>query len=335
MSTIYKRGGVYWLTGYKGGRRVRIPVGTDKRIAEQKRAEFDLTSSAIKYGYAPRNISWKSFKDGYLAKVKSLKAKATYVHESIAIRLLEEYRPIQRLEQITPALLDELRVAWKEQGYSHAIINRRIGALKTMMRKAEADKLILPQEWKSVKKFKTPKGRLLFWTMDDLKKLIKVCHGPWLTLCLLGARAGLRRGEICYLDWSDIDFDRSRIHVTPKKDWAPKDFERRFIPMSDDLREHLTRLKPDAKLPWVFADGDHRETMGSASTYFKRLVKKAGLRGSVHTLRHTFASHLAMAGVPLYTISKLLGHSSVQVTEIYAHLQPETYESALKALPKL
>lgn len=335
MAHLYQRGDVWWIDGYKGGRRCRFPASTDKRIAEQKRAEFELAAHAERYGHGPGNVSWLTFRDSYLAKVRALKARATLYHESKAIELLEEHRLIQRLDQITPALLDELRVSWKEQKHSHAIINRRIGALKTMMRKAESDKLVRPQDWKSVKKFKTPRGRLLFWTADELKRLLNVCNGPWKTVCLLGARAGLRRGEIWSLEWSDVDFVRNRINIVAKPDWNPKDFERRFVPMSEDLLEHLTREKARAKTKHVVADGEHRETLGSLSTYFKRLVKKAKLTGSIHTLRHTFASHLAMAGVPLYTISKLLGHSSVQITEIYAHLQPETYESALKALPKL
>jgi site-specific recombinase XerD len=57
----------------------------------------------------------------------------------------------------------------------------------------------------------------------------------------------------------------------------------------------------------------------------RRYIDKAGLKKSYvgHTLRHTFASHLVMEGIPIYTVSKLLGHTDVKTTERYAHLSPE------------
>ncbi|OQA92180.1 MAG: Tyrosine recombinase XerD [Elusimicrobia bacterium ADurb.Bin231] len=66
----------------------------------------------------------------------------------------------------------------------------------------------------------------------------------------------------------------------------------------------------------------------------RKIMKKAGIPGSsFHTLRHTFASSLAIAGVDLYRISKLLGHSSIKTTEIYAHLQPSDLIETIKKLP--
>ena len=53
----------------------------------------------------------------------------------------------------------------------------------------------------------------------------------------------------------------------------------------------------------------------------------------MHKLRHTFASHLVRNGVDIYTVSKLLGHTTVQMTEIYAHLSPKTFQNAIVNIP--
>ncbi|MFM9883967.1 MAG: tyrosine-type recombinase/integrase, partial [Burkholderiales bacterium] len=59
-----------------------------------------------------------------------------------------------------------------------------------------------------------------------------------------------------------------------------------------------------------------------------KCAQRAGLNGSIHTLRHTYISHLVMAGVPLRTVQVLAGHSTIAVTERYAHLTPSHLRSA-------
>jgi site-specific recombinase XerD len=70
------------------------------------------------------------------------------------------------------------------------------------------------------------------------------------------------------------------------------------------------------------------------SKLFKKFVIKAELNNSLrfHDLRHSFASFLAQSGVSLYVISKLLGHSDIKTTEIYAHLTPNNYLNAVEML---
>ncbi len=65
----------------------------------------------------------------------------------------------------------------------------------------------------------------------------------------------------------------------------------------------------------------------------RAIAEKAGIKGmGVHTLRHTFASHLVMAGVDLATVQKLMGHSSITTTMIYAHLAPDHLKAAVEKL---
>jgi len=71
----------------------------------------------------------------------------------------------------------------------------------------------------------------------------------------------------------------------------------------------------------------------SLSIRFKRACKKAGIENAcLHTLRHTFASHLVMSGVDIMTLSKLLGHSSITMTEKYAHLAQDHLRGAVEKL---
>ncbi|MFC1601870.1 tyrosine-type recombinase/integrase, partial [Candidatus Sumerlaeota bacterium] len=99
----------------------------------------------------------------------------------------------------------------------------------------------------------------------------------------------------------------------------------RYIPMNQAVREMLETMPrdgervfdPDANLRWQFS----------------RACKFAGIgHCRVHDLRHTFASHLAMAGVPLLTIKELLGHTTLEMTLRYSHLSPQVAAEAVAGL---
>lgn len=144
---------------------------------------------------------------------------------------------------------------------------------------------------------------------------------------------GLRRSELIYLNWADVNLEKKFISVTPKPDWHPKDFEIRHIPVNGPL---LAELKKNTGAPDqpVFPTSRGRRYIPSAlSREIRKVFKKAGIKGAdIKTLRHTFASHLVMNGADLYTVQKLLGHSSVKTTERYAHLAPDFLHTAVDKL---
>jgi integrase len=101
--------------------------------------------------------------------------------------------------------------------------------------------------------------------------------------------------------------------------------------MTDDLKTIFRELlKKKSADDFVF-----RPHVGENGLYkhFAELLKILGMQGTLHDLRHTFASHLAMQGVPIPVIKELLGHSDISTTMIYAHLSPEIHKKAVDKLP--
>ena len=85
-------------------------------------------------------------------------------------------------------------------------------------------------------------------------------------------------------------------------------------------------------MTYVFCDVDGR-AIQSFHKSFNRAKEKAGLKDiTIHTLRHTYASHLANKGIPLLTIRDLLGHTDIKTTTIYAHLSNEHLQEAVKQI---
>jgi len=134
---------------------------------------------------------------------------------------------------------------------------------------------------------------------------------------------GCRRGEALNLTWKNIDLARRTIKITQTK--GRIDCE---IPVNDQLLEILKNREAVGEKPFNF----NRHFVPHK---FKDYIKKAclSLNLSVHSLRHTFASHLVMNGVDLYTVKELLGHSDLRVTEKYAHLAPDHLAAGVSRLP--
>ena len=253
----------------------------------------------------------------------------------MAFKYFDEYIKIKDVNDINAKVLDGYKTWLLTHGKKPNNVNRMLSCIKACVSKAEQWELIEHKNFKSVKDCKTTKGRVLFYSPEEVKKILDYCPENWQLIVLLGCRAGLRRGEIVNLEWADIDLNKRLITIQPKDNWHPKDYECRDIPIDNLLYKYLSKVdKTDAKVVKTSYNKDF--TLDGISQYFiQKILKKVGLRGSLHTLRHTFASHLVQNGVDLYTVSKLLGHSNIQTTEIYAHLSPNTFSKAILQLPKL
>jgi integrase len=135
---------------------------------------------------------------------------------------------------------------------------------------------------------------------------------------------GLRKAELCALRWEALDLDQRVGQIQNQEHFTTKNGKNRAVPLSDDLcailRQHRRPsgfvLKPG--LGYAVAKKYRWEFRG----LFASLVRDAALGDWVtpHVMRHTFASLAAQAGVSLYKIGSWTGHSSSEVTEIYAHL---------------
>ena len=168
--------------------------------------------------------------------------------------------------------------------------------------------------------------RRLFITPKLLKHRIFLC---------LAYSAGLRLQEICKLEWRDIDYDRMQIHIRKTK--YNKD---RYVPLSQYIAEGLKKYRSThPRRPFVFSgkQSDTRLSGRAGQWIVRRAVKESGMekKASMHTLRHSYATHLLEDGVDLYTIKDLLGHSRIETTLVYLHIADTTRKAAHSPLDTL
>jgi len=179
---------------------------------------------------------------------------------------------------------------------------------------------------------------------------VKIYKPSYYYLFLTLFRTGMRLGEILALEWGDIDFNRDVINV--RKSWrngimsATKTGQSRQVDMSNQLSTKLQTLKQLKKIEAlkkgssqpvaaIFHDKKNGHlSQNSVRNVWKRVLSKCGIsHRKVHTTRHTFTSMMLAANIPIAYISKMLGHSSIQMTvDIYGHLLPDRDKSAVNVL---
>ena len=133
--------------------------------------------------------------------------------------------------------------------------------------------------------------------------------------------------EIFGLKWENVDLVRDIIYVLDTKNG-----EKREIPINRKLKEVLSAIERNPKGQYVFSKANgmsYKDTRNGFTT----AMKACGIENfRFHDLRHTFASHLVMAGVDLNTVRELLGHKSLTMTLRYAHLSPQHKRKAVEML---
>jgi len=150
-------------------------------------------------------------------------------------------------------------------------------------------------------------------------------------MVLLTLNTGLRRGEVFNLNWNDVDLDKRQLTVEGE---TSKSKQTRHIPLNSQALVLLKDWRKQcANDGLVFRSPVTGNRFDNIKRSWEALREKAGIPDFwFHDLRHTFASKLVMAGEDLYVIKELLGHSTIQMTERYAHLAPEHKASAVEKL---
>lgn len=184
----------------------------------------------------------------------------------------------------------------------------------------------------------------------EQEQLRTACASGGNVAALLGLYTGLRLGEVCALQWADVDWERKTITVrrtvqrmaqphggakTALSVGTPKTARsRRVIPVPDFLLGQLRALLDGCASPWVFGRGAQAAEPRTMQRRLSQTAQRLGMADvHFHTLRHTFATRLMELGVDVKTVSVLLGHSSTRTTlDFYAHSLMEQQRRAVDRL---
>ena len=172
-------------------------------------------------------------------------------------------------------------------------------------------------------------------SLDEMERLIgSYTNLKHKTLIVLTYSCGLRSSEVINLKWKDVD--RRRMLLTVRLGKGNKDRQvvltQRLIPLLEAYwKEYRTK-------DYVFSGQSSEQYTGkSLSQVVKQGLRRAGIRkkATVHSLRHSYATHLHEQGTDIMVIKRLLGHRSLKTTEIYTHLSTRTLQGVRNPLDSM
>lgn len=244
------------------------------------------------------------------------------------------------LDRISVGDVERFKAEQLELGAKPKTINNRLTVLRRM--------LTVAVEWGKVstaprvKLMRRPPAKHRFLDFDESRRLLEAVtvEAWWSTMVLVALRTGLRRGELIALRWTDVDLIAGLLDVQ-RSVWKdveklPKSGKTRKVPLSADAREALRKLPSRLMRGYVFGTGKKRLTTGELQAPLRTASKRAELvRVGWHVLRHTFASQLVMKGVSLRVVQDWMGHSTITMTERYAHLAPGFSSEAVSMLDEV
>lgn len=201
--------------------------------------------------------------------------------------------------------------------------------MKILMNRAVVDGVIDKNPMLGIKNFPMAESERLYLTEDEIKKLVATpCQVKWLKpVFLFSCFTGLRKGDIIDLTWSNIQQLDGYTRVIFKQN---KTGGQEYL----DINEQAVECMGERKNPTdkIFPDFVYNSYM---TMHLKKWILEAGIEKEItfHCARHTFATLMLTCGVPIYTVSKLLGHKKVTTTQIYGKVLDVSKRDAIDLMP--
>jgi len=338
--SVFKRGtaGYYYFDYVLGGTR---HAGSTRKRTKREAAVFEYehqreVRASLKTPPTPARLTLGEA----IARLHESRWARTRTGEQVRSRLavvsaiLGESTP---LADITGEQLGHLIARLRDTGIAEATLNRYKAHVKTLL-------AVACREWNAIptvpfiKLAKESQGRLRFFTNAEETAILDLLRAgaPRREQRVIGfnpypeaadlfavlADTGMRLMEAVDLQARDVDLAGNAIRI-----WKNKADTPRSVPMTDRVRAIIGPRLGQEKV-FLFTD---QAQVSRVWAYVRRALPWAA-DACPHTFRHTTASRLVQNGVDLYTVQRMLGHSTIRVTERYAHLAPENLQAAAKVL---
>jgi integrase len=333
MGSVFLRG-ESWVIEYKvpNGKIKRETIGKTgiatkamaKQILQEKERQVKLGQYDMLEAVSP---TFDEISAEYLHHQEYVKQITSHSRSAQAVSHFLKLFGAKRLNEISASDIDIFKQRRLDDGVKLNTIVRDLVVIRHLFNYAYSRKKFFgrnPVSESGLPQVNDIKERVL--SISEQEELLKHCSPELADIIMLALNTGMRRDEVLFLEWVWIDLKEGYINLPHTHSKSKKS---RKVPINSVIRKILLERKLQSDgAEYVFHISD---TRSGARTWLQRAFryacKQAGIEGlRFHDLRHTAATRLVEANIPLPAVAELLGHSSIRMTERYSHPQ----ESVIK-----
>jgi integrase len=309
------------------GKRIREFAGYTKDEARNTLAKLRLINLDSKLGISKpikQDAPFSEFAEEFL-ELYSKPNKRSWRRDEFSLKSLKQFFKGESLQSLGAEKIERFKMA-RRSAVSAASVNRELACLKTLLSKAVEWGRLENNPAAKIKKFREPGGRERILSPEESRRLIEAASPELRPIILVALGTGMRLGEILSLERADIDFTRGIITIARSKSGRG-----RKVPMSGSVAAALGALP--RRGDHVFYNPETGTHIKGVTRSFKSACRRANIAGvRMHDCRHTFASRALELGADIMTVSKILGHSSIQMTSKYLHPTGESMRLAVERM---
>ncbi len=343
LVSIFKRENTWWANWQHAGRQHRQSLKT-KSMKEARLRALRLEGEILT-GEHRKKVKAASITDVVSAYIRHLeterrKPKTLVKYRGIFTRLCQiaEENYIQSVEQITVSFIDRYRHARVQAGVSAKTVYNETVVVRQVVNFAKSRGMLSGDPLNGLKISEPKPTPQPCFTREEVELILEASQEPQRSIYTVLADTGARIGEIKWLTWEDVDFKRNVLHIRPKDDWTPKTGDQRATPMTERGCKLLKERQREYR--WVFTAapsrkyprGDHQISERRLLRSLKRLLKRLGIQGHLHTFRHAFISNALSSGVPESVVRNVVGHVDEKIIRLYTHIADQRAQDAIRWL---
>ena len=339
---IFRRGRIWYANFQDSGRQQRISLKTTSKKEARRRAmkiEVDLAGGRWQATSATATIeeAVSAYRDFLRAEERAPKTLSKYNNVFIRLIDLAQQRKVRDLSGIDLKFIDAYRQMRTDDGakaktrYTETVVIRQVVNFALSRDMLATDPL---KGLKSKKPKPTPQP---CWTYEQAQLVLASSPEEVRPVFILLLETGMRFGELQWLTWEDVDL-KGALHIRAKDGWRPKTGDQRTVPLSPLAQRVLKSLSHRHR--WVVtaapsrthAHQDRQISERRLLAALKRVLKKLGLPGKLHTFRHTFISNALLHNTPEAVVRQWVGHIDPEIIKLYTHIHDSASQTAMQRL---
>ena len=311
--------------------------------------EFLNRIAEVATGEPIDNPSLEEWLCGWLEDKQGSRSKGTYARYKGVVDAFLKDLPAAKgkapIAALTVADIRGFRNRLQEGGRTAATVNTMVRILRVPLTLARKQGYITHNPAEAIEPLTAKDEKKDAFTCKQVASLVEAAEGDWNGMILGGYYTGARINDLANLRWNSIDLERKVVAFVQGK--TKRSVE---IPLHPEFEQWLKQIPPAERNSFVFPSLSGR-TSSSLSVPFRMIMEKARVEGeliekqgtsgrdrstlSFHSLRHSFNSEMANAGIPQEMRQRLTGHASKAVNDRYTHPELKTLRKAVESVPSL